>query len=96
MQNITLDLACLCRQTGGRFRVNRKFSIFKKLGVGRKRTAPKACLTSGRPVVSKLNHIKHFSTPPKPTMYKSKALTIEWAIEHRDKLMINWQKVRSH
>jgi hypothetical protein len=29
-------------------------------------------------------------------MYKSKALTIEWAIEHRDELMINWQKAGSH
>lgn len=50
MHNITLDTACLCRQTGGRFRVNKKISMFKKLGVGSKGTAPNA-------TVSKLNHL---------------------------------------
>lgn len=27
---------------------------------------------------------------------RAKALAIEWAIEHRDELMTNWQKARSH
>ena len=35
MHNITLE-------DSGRFRVNRKFSIFKKLGVGWKKSGPKA------------------------------------------------------
>jgi hypothetical protein len=27
---------------------------------------------------------------------RAKSLTIEWAIEHRDELMTNWEKARSH
>jgi len=27
---------------------------------------------------------------------RAKTLAIEWAIEHRDELMTNWQKARSH
>jgi hypothetical protein len=27
---------------------------------------------------------------------RARSLAIEWAIEHRDELMTNWQKARSH
>jgi hypothetical protein len=52
-------LANITLEGSGRFRVNRKFSIFKKLGVGWKRTAPNTCLSSDRPAVSKLRAVNN-------------------------------------